>query len=180
MNDVAAPCAAWIQGTVAELAPRSHPIGERGFERLPAYFPEPWLTQTRVVTVQRIPFPPLSRFGLPEFASLEQMAVSGITFDRLCLVHEEQATEGVHFHELVHAVQWVALGPTAFMLTYGVGLIEYGYAQSPLEVAAFDFQSQFDRGQRIVRLVETITARARQAHAEAAALYDRHGLELGV
>ncbi len=179
MNDAAAPIAAWMQGVAAEIAPQSHPVGDSGFERLPAYFPEPWLTQTRVATVPRIPLPPLSRFGLPEFASLEQMAAAGITLDRLCVVHEEQATESVHFHELVHAVQWAALGPTPYMLTYAVGLLEHGYAQSPLEVAAFDFQSQFDREQPILRLVETVTARARRAHAEAAALFDRHGLVLG-
>jgi hypothetical protein len=129
--------------------------------------------------VPRIPFPPFSSFGVPEFASLEQMAVSGITFDRLCVVHEQQATESVHFHELVHAIQWATLGPGGFMLTYGVGLMERGYAQSPLEVAAYDMQSQFDRERPIPKLVDVVAARARQARDEAAAVFRAHGLQMG-
>lgn len=131
-----------------------------------------------MVTTLRVPVPPFSSFGIPEFAVLEQMAVAGITFDRLCIVHEEQATESVHFHELVHAVQWAALGAAAYMLTYGVGIIEHGYAQSPLEVAAYDMQSQFEREQPIPDLVDTVKTRARDARDRAAAVLRAHGLEM--
>lgn len=172
-------CGEWIAGVVADLEPRSAPIDGLGFPRLAAYFPAPWLSRTRSVTVPRIPMPPLSKFGLPEFVSLEQMATAGVTYGQLCIVHADQATESVHCHELVHAVQWAALGPRDYLLTYGVGLIRHGYAQSPLEVAAFDMQSQFEREVRIPRLVETVTARAREAHREAVDAFRQAGVAMG-
>jgi hypothetical protein len=179
LNGAAGPCGQWIRQVATALAPGSRPAADLRFERLATYFPPPALDDVRVVTTPRVPVPPFSSFGIPEFTVLEEMAVAGITFDRLCIVHEEQATESVHFHEFVHAIQWAALGAAAYMLTYGVGILEHGYAQSPLEVAAYDMQSQFDREQPVPRLVDTVRARACDARDRAAALFRAHGLEMG-
>ncbi len=107
-----------------------------------------------------VPFPPVERFGLPEFAPMQQMTFAGITFKDTFFLQEGQSSESLHFHELVHVVQWARLGVDSFLLAYGVGLIEFGYEQSPLEQMAYAFQRDFERGtppQELVHIIEERT-----------------------
>jgi hypothetical protein len=53
--------------------------------------------------------------------------------------------ESLHFHELVHVIQWRLLGPEKFLALYADGLERFGYRKSPLEVMAFRLQSRFQR-----------------------------------
>ena len=53
--------------------------------------------------------------------------------------------ESLHFHELVHVVQWSALGPEKFLACYADGLERFGYLRSPLELMAFRLQRRFER-----------------------------------
>lgn len=70
---------------------------------------------------------------------------SGITFKDTYFLHPDAAAdESVHFHELVHVVQWQSLGPKAFLLSYAAGLLEHGYLDCPLERMAYDHQIRFD------------------------------------
>lgn len=170
---------AWILTNAAMYAANATPIAALGLERTPRYFPAAILEETKAITVSRIPFPPMSAIGVPELAGIEQMAVAGITFDNVCLVHEGLRSESVYFHELVHAVQWRTLGVDDFLLTYGAGLVQYGYARSPLEVMAFDLQSQFDRGQALGLVADTIRDHARQTRAATAELFRQHGVSMG-
>ena len=165
----------WIDELVAAHTPRSRPVADAGFPRLHGYFPKSVLDDVRVVTVKRIPFVPFADFGLAEFANLEQMAVSGVTYAGLCFVHESMLTESVCFHEIVHALQWKTLG-WKYLLTYGVGLIEHGYARSPLEAMAFDFQSAFDRGEPAGDIPAQVEARTLEAGAHAAAYLSERGV----
>ena len=179
MNRAAGAGGSWVLGLLEEHSPKARLMAEAGFRRLTDYFPESVLQETKVVQVPRIPFPPFSAMGLPEFAAIEQLPAAGITFRNVCFIHKELASESVHFHELVHAVQWRTIEVAHFMLTYGVGLLQHGYARSPLEVTAYDLQSQFDRGVPLKDAVETIRAQARQAHESAAEVFRKAGLEMG-
>jgi hypothetical protein len=165
---------------VAEHAPRAVSVAARDFIRLPEYFSDALLRDIQVVTVRRIPFPPVATLGLPEFGAMEQMGMTGITFGGVCFVHEAFASESNQFHELIHAVQWRALDPDDYLLTYGACLLQYGYARSPLEVTAYDLQSQFDRGYRIDGVEATVRAQAIRAREAAAELFLRHGVPMGV
>lgn len=123
------------------------------------------IADTSVVNVARLPFPPLSAMGLPEFAPMEQLIndprMIGITFlDTFFLRGGGPST---YFHELVHVVQWKYLGPRRFLLTYGIGLAQHGYRDSPLEQTAYLLQSNFEHG----RLPGDVTAKIR-AEAESA------------
>ena len=88
------------------------------------------------------------------------MSFTGITFKDTFFLEQGQASESLHFHELVHVVQWARLGVDNFLLAYGVGLIQSGYEQSPLEAMAYSLQRDFDNGrlpQELVRVIETRT-----------------------
>jgi len=156
---------AWIGGLRREYAEAGEPVAALGFPRLPDYFSSDVLHAARVVTVTKIPFPPIGDLGLIELVDLTQMALSGVTYDDLIFVHQSLRTERVHFHELVHAVQWRTLGVDRFLLTYGAGVIERGYAHSPLEAIAYDLQSGFDRGVALPDLESRIAAHARDTAA---------------
>ncbi|CAK8724445.1 MAG: hypothetical protein CDV28_10261 [Candidatus Electronema aureum] len=143
----------WIDLFVQDHASQARAISSLDFKRLPAFFHQELLEQTKVVTVERVPFPPLSRFGLPEFAAfehsvLEQTWVGGVTFqDTIFLkVGQPSESESLHFHELVHVVQWNQLDADNFLLAYAIGLVQFGYRESPLEQMAYSLQAQFEEG----------------------------------
>jgi hypothetical protein len=57
--------------------------------------------------------------------------------------------EAIHFHELIHVIQWRLLGPEDFLAAYANGLDEFGYDNSPLEKMAYDAEALFRRSSPI-------------------------------
>lgn len=97
--------------------------------------------------MDNVPVPPLTAMGLARFAAFERMNMAGITYLDTFFVRADQASdESLHFHELVHVIQWRLLGPERFLWLYADGLERFGYRRSPLEVVAYDLQGQFDAG----------------------------------
>lgn len=60
--------------------------------------------------------------------------------------------ESLHFHELVHVIQWRLLGPEGFLALYADGLERFGYRNSPLEVMAYELQDKFEREQEPIHV----------------------------
>ena len=105
----------WIRNTLTASAPAAHTVASRGFSRLPLYFTEETLAATKVVLVDPLPMPPLSSMGLARFADFVRGNFDGITFiDTIFVKPTESNNENVHFHELVHVIQWRLLGPDRF------------------------------------------------------------------
>jgi hypothetical protein len=82
--------------------------------------------------------------------------MAGITYKDTFFVSHLHQTESLHFHELVHVVQWERLGVDNFLLAYGAGLMQFSYQSSPLEQMAYSLQAAFDRGALPTRLIELI------------------------
>jgi hypothetical protein len=138
--------AGWIQKTVAEHASAARPVASLGFGRLPDYYEAPLLASSKAVIVSRVPVPPLSAMGLARFSDFERMDMAGITYLDTYFVRADSAhIESLHFHELVHVIQWRFLGAEKFLAFYANGLERFGYRNSPLERMAYDFQSRFER-----------------------------------
>jgi hypothetical protein len=52
--------------------------------------------------------------------------------------------ESLHFHELIHIVQWHVLGAERFLLAYALGHVSVGvYRNNPFERIAYDLQARF-------------------------------------
>lgn len=137
---------AWIDHTLAEHAAAARPIMSFGFKRLPQFYSSALLLRAKVVVVDAVPVPPLRSLGLSEFGAFELGNYRGITLKDTYFVeryHEDD--ESLHFHELVHVVQWARLEAENFLLAYAEGLVTYGYRNSSLEVMAYDFQNDFDQ-----------------------------------
>lgn len=135
---------AWIQHTLAAHADRARAVSSLGVSVLPHYFDPRTLERAQVVVVDRLPVPPLTRMGLAQFAEMERFTHGGITFlDTYFVTPDEQLNESLHFHELIHVIQWQLLGPDRFLLHYAEGLQAHGYRNSPLEVMAYDAEDRF-------------------------------------
>ena len=138
------PVAAWIQRTLEEHAEKGKTVASRGFPRLPSYFTDETLACANVVIVDRLPVPPLSSMGLAQFAEFERGNFNGITYlNTFFLKPAVAGDESVHFHELIHVIQWRVLGAKDFLRMYADGLERFGYWMSPLERLAYDAEAAF-------------------------------------
>lgn len=134
----------WIRDTLASHAAQAQIVASVRFRSLPLYFSPALLASTKFVAVERVPMPPLSALGLSQFAAFEQGDNDGITYLDTFFVRRYRATdERLHFHELIHVIQWRLLGPERFLGAYADGLEVFGYRNSPLEVMAYDAEEAF-------------------------------------
>jgi hypothetical protein len=134
----------WIQGTLAAHAGNKQAVASRGFPRLSHYFKAETLASAKVVLVDRLPLPPLSSIGLAQFAEFERGDFNGITYlDTFFLKPAFARDEAIHFHELIHVIQWRELGAKDFLRMYAGGLERFGYRMSPLERMAYDAEAKF-------------------------------------
>lgn len=137
----------WIQETLAAHAAMARPVASLNFPRLPHYFSPETLAAAKVVAVDVVPLPPLTALGLVQFADFERMDANGITYvDTFFVQADLVADERLHFHELVHVVQWSLLGPERFLAVYADGLERFGYRASPLEEMAYRLDGLFQQG----------------------------------
>ena len=146
----------WIDQTLEAHARDATPVSQCPFIRLQDHYPDTLLARTRVVVVPRVPFPPVSQLGLPEFRAMETMPLAGVTYKETFFVATGQQRDSLYFHELVHVVQWDRLGVDNFLYAYAIGLLQHGYQQSPLEQMAFQLQVRFDQRRVPENLVEFI------------------------
>ena len=139
----------WIGRTAAAHAKEAKSVTEvieaLGFRRLPLYFDAAFLDRVRCVTVDRVPLPPLVSSGLSYFAGIRSTDYAGIAYGDTYFVDRRYGqSESLHFHELVHALQWDCLGFDRFVRTYVAGVLRKGYARSPLEAMACEHQRRFE------------------------------------
>jgi hypothetical protein len=141
---------AWIQKTLAAYEKEAQPIASMHFARLPLYFDFDLLETVKFILIDQVPMPPLSAMGLDRFAAFEQGNFNGVTYlDRYFIKRTVVIEEALHFHELIHVIQWRLLGPEGFLWAYANGLDEFGYGNSPLEKMAYDAEASFKRSSAI-------------------------------
>ncbi|HYW73629.1 MAG TPA: hypothetical protein VE961_21585 [Pyrinomonadaceae bacterium] len=135
---------AWIQKTLEFYEKNAKPVASMRFVLLPLYFDPSTLETAKFITIDRLPMPPLSSMGLSRFAVFEEGDFNGITYlDRYFIKQTVVTEEAIHFHELIHVIQWRLLGPEDFLAAYANGLDEFGYENSPLEKMAYDAEAAF-------------------------------------
>lgn len=148
---------AWIDRTIADHASEARPVSDFNFPRLSQYYSPEVLSRMKVVVVDKVPVPPLSKLGLRGFEDFEKMEAAGITYkDTFFVKASEVNRESLHFHELVHTLQWEELGAGPFLLAYAAGLAEKGYRESPLEVMAYDLTDRFNRHEPAFSVEESV------------------------
>jgi len=102
------------------------------------------LASAKVILVDQLPIPPLSSWGLTRFSDFEHGNFSGITYlNTFFIKQDDVSNEAIHFHELIHVIQWRILGPERFLSLYSDGLERFGYRDCPLEKMAYDAEAAF-------------------------------------
>ena len=106
---------AWIQKTLEFYEENAKPVASMHFVRLPLYFDPSLLETAKFIAIDRLPMPPLSAMGLSRFAVFEQGDFNGIAYlDRYFIKQTVVTEEAIHFHELIHVIQWRLLGRKTF------------------------------------------------------------------
>jgi hypothetical protein len=147
-NEHASAIIKWIHATLNSHSAKRTAVSASGHTRLFDYFPAAFLDKKYVMPVDKVPVVPLDFLGVPEFNSMNQLSVIGITYlDSFFIQEDEKDNAALHFHELIHTIQWEYLGMEKFLLCYGYGLLTSGYRNSPLEVMAYDLEKRFNSGE---------------------------------
>jgi hypothetical protein len=142
---------AWIDKTLAFHEKNAKPIVSMHFVHLPRYCDPSLLETAKFIAIDQLPMPPLSAMGLSRFAAFEQGNFNGITYlDRYFIKRTAVTEEALHFHELMHVIQWRLLGPEGFLAAYANGLDDFGYENNPLEKMAYDAEALFKRSSPIL------------------------------
>lgn len=109
------------------------------------YSPEFLKTAFFVVTdeIPKPDFQELREAGLGDFIDME---VGGITYNDTYYVKREAANElQLHFHELVHVLQWRELGLQGFIARYIREIQDFEYDNAPLEKMAYALDRHYQR-----------------------------------
>ena len=103
-----------------------------------------FLKRAFFVVVDEIPkpdFPELREVGLGDFID---MNVGGITYNDTYYIKREAADElRLHFHELVHVLQWRELGLHGFITRYIREIQHFKYDNAPLEKMAYALDEHY-------------------------------------
>ena len=79
------------------------------------------------------------------------MNAIGITYKNTYFIkkgNENNLT--LHFHELVHVLQWQHLGAKDFISRYIKEILQYGYKDAPLEKMAFQLDHHYRNNKGVV------------------------------
>ncbi|KPQ27412.1 MAG: hypothetical protein HLUCCX14_15185 [Marinobacter excellens HL-55] len=136
---------AWARQLKEETASRRTACAALN-EHFHGFYSKELLAKTSFVVVDRIPPPPLMD-TLPQVSRLDFSKFSGLTLgDTYYVVRSEAQNLPLHFHELVHVLQWKLLTARGFLTRYLNEVIEHGYHDAPLEIMAYDLGHQFEVG----------------------------------
>ena len=139
----------WIAETVNGHFHVASNVANQQFRRLQLYFRHEVLTSTRILAADKVPVPPFRAMGLMKFTGLEHHNAASISYPGIYFVRREyQEDESLHFHELVHILQWRQLGTEQFLRCYAEGLERRALRMSenracPLEAMACALQRRF-------------------------------------
>jgi hypothetical protein len=136
----------WILRYTESTASQAVTVASLSIPVLARCYSKELLESTRFVITDQICYPPLDQLGLGEFKALNAIRWGGITYNDIYFLRRDLACPALHFHELVHVVQYQRLGVDRFLWAYGLGLALHGYEDSPLEKMAYDFQLEFEYG----------------------------------
>jgi hypothetical protein len=136
----------WILRYTESTASQAVTVASLSVPGLARCYSTELLESTRLVLTDQICYPPLDQLGLGEFKALSAIPWGGITYNDIYFLRRDLACPALHFHELVHVVQYQHLGVDRFLWAYGLGLALHGYEDSPLEKMAYDLQLEFEYG----------------------------------
>ncbi len=133
----------WIDKTNIDYS-NQRECCDRFTDDFTGFYPASFLKRAYFVVVDTIPkpdFPGLREMGLGDFID---MNVDGITYKNTYYIRPHVAQNlRLHFHELVHVIQWGHLGAFDFIQRYITEIQTHGYADAPLEIMAYSLDAHY-------------------------------------
>ena len=149
----------WIGHTLAAHKAQMEPVAAAQLERLNQYYPKTVLQRVQRVIVDRCPIPPLAVTGIPQLVEIENWDIKGIPWVNTIFIRRDLANwPAVHFHELLHIIQWEKLGTERYLTAWAVGTLTRGYRDNPLEEMAFRHQLRFETDKTPYDVISEVTA----------------------
>jgi len=148
---------AWLRSQRERYRPEGRPLAEDEEALLAPHFGRSTLSSVRIALVPGSGRPPFYRETTR--VALDLAGMSAITLVDTIVVNrrfvEEPLPGALLFHELVHVVQFEALGAEEFARRYVLGWLRGGlsYSAIPLERAACRLQATFQNGTLTGRVV---------------------------
>ncbi len=135
----------WIDETIINFEKERISCG--GLIKLfEGFYPPEFLSGSYYVVVDSVPkpnFPELHQQGLGGFI---EMDVDGITYKNTYFIRRGlEENLALHFHELVHVLQWKYLGAQGLISRYIQEVKTLGYIGSPLELMAYGLQDYYQK-----------------------------------
>ncbi len=137
----------YIEAQRTKYVGRSVPLSAAQFSAVKDFFPDQVLA-TKLLVLENEPvqnpgfYPLLRQMGITNLP--DQAMMAAVTFSDV-VVSRETFTDGLLFHELVHAEQYRQLGVQRFAEFYVRGFLAGGgYHGIPLEVNAYSLGSRFE------------------------------------
>lgn len=99
-------------------------------------------------------FPELREAGLGGFIDMD---VGGITYNDTYYVRQDAVNElRLHFHELVHVIQWQELTLQGFIERYIREIQDFGYDEAPLEKMAYALDGHYQKQGRYLSVEQFV------------------------
>lgn len=136
----------WIDQTLEDYS-NAKVSCERFASHFNGFYPPAFLATSYYVAVPQLPKPDFPELRQAGFGSLIDRDVNGITYKNTYFIKEGKENRlKLHFHELVHVLQWQTLGATGFINRYMEEILRFGYEDAPLEKMAFALEEHFVKG----------------------------------
>jgi len=130
----------------------------RFVEDFKGYYSESFLKQTYFVVLDDIPKIDLPELRVLGFGDFIDMPANGITYKNTYYITPSGINNlRLHFHELVHVVQWQILGAENFITRYMTEIKEFGYNEAPLEIVAYGLDEEYANKERIINVSNFVT-----------------------
>lgn len=125
---------------------------------LGGFFDSAELGTAGFVVTEYLPQPPREVVQQLGLAELIGPGVLGLTLDDTYYLKPQAAGRlSLHFHELVHVLQWQQLGAAGFVARYLAEIAQHGYRQAPLEQVAYSLEQRYrDEPQRPFKVMEEV------------------------
>lgn len=109
------------------------------------------------VVTDKIPKPDFAELREAGLGDFIDMNVDGITYNDTYYVKKHAASElRLHFHELVHVVQWRELTPQGFIERYVREIKDFGYNEAPLEKMAYALDRHYQKKGKPLRVEQFV------------------------
>ncbi|MGZ5056335.1 MAG: hypothetical protein ACXWAT_15530 [Methylobacter sp.] len=117
---------------------------ERFCPQFNGFYPSEFLANSYFVIIDQLPKPDFPELRQAGFGGFIDMELEGITYKNTYFIKKGYESDvALHFHELVHVLQWQNLGALPFIQRYMEEILRFGYRNAPLEEMAYDLQSHF-------------------------------------